>query len=352
MPKRFTDTEKWKKPFVRSLSCELKLIWIYILDECDVAGLWQVDWDVLQIRLGVKTTMNEAAQALKENIVILDRGEKWFIPTFIEFQYGPELSRTNNIFKSIDRILSKYDLYQYLTVEIVDEGSTVSSFRNRVSKKIRERVFLEADMTCQYCSERKSIHELVVDHLIPLNKGGDNSDMNLVCCCVRCNSHKTDIDPVVFIGSDLIFLNPTKKLLDSIKKLKGAYSPLLGTKDKEQDKDKVKVNGEGQGIPAGYEKPEMQDYEHWTNQILEQQDHGFEQMFIRERIPPGERIAELVKDHLALLNRYPKMRPENQQAFRYSCIKHIKEELRKAPPPGRQGQKLSAAELKKQLTER
>lgn len=95
------------------------------------------------------------------------------------------------------------------------------------------------------------------------------------------------------------------------------------------------------------EETNLRDYEHWTNQILEQQDAGFEQMFMKERIPPGERIAELVKDHLALLNRYPKMRPENQQAFRYSCIKHIKEELRKAPPPGKQ--KLTPAEFKRQL---
>jgi hypothetical protein len=71
------------------------------------------------------------------------------------------------------------------------------------------------------------------------------------------------------------------------------------------------------------------EYENWTKSILEGKDQFFEQMFMQERIPSGEHIQYWVLDHRDLLNRYPKMRPPNQQAFRKSCIKHIRENFKK-----------------------
>lgn len=73
----------------------------------------------------------------------------------------------------------------------------------------------------------------------------------------------------------------------------------------------------------------LKDYESWTSQILDNSDHVFEQMFIKESIPPSDHVGGLVRDHLALLHRYPKMRPADQQSFRYSCIKHVKENINK-----------------------
>ena len=38
--KRFTDAEKWKDPFFEELTNDYKLIWLYLLDYVDNAGLW------------------------------------------------------------------------------------------------------------------------------------------------------------------------------------------------------------------------------------------------------------------------------------------------------------------------
>lgn len=241
MAKRFTDTEKWKKPFIRELTSENKLLWMYIVDDCDIAGLWQVDFEIAEIRLGIKINRNEVLEIFKDKIIEIDRGTKWFIPSFIEFQYGSQLSRANNIFKSIDKIMSKYDLYDYLDVDIVDSGTTVSSYRGRLSTKAKDSIYLDSEFICQYCSEQKPKAELVVDHFIPLSKGGDNSDENLICSCVRCNSHKTDTMPNDFFSKNLHFLNPTEKIIKLLKApfnlLKGDNSTLLGAKDKDKDKD-------------------------------------------------------------------------------------------------------------------
>ena len=104
MAKRFSDTERWKRGFIRGLKAEYKLLWFYILDACDIAGLWYVDIEVAQIYIGTPIDKGEALRVFNEGelrVVEVDSGGKWFIPSFIEVQYGTQLSKTNNIFKSI-----------------------------------------------------------------------------------------------------------------------------------------------------------------------------------------------------------------------------------------------------------
>ena len=247
MAKRFTDTEKWKKGFIKKLSPELKLLWFYVLDDCDISGLWQVDIEVASIRIGVNIDISKAISEFDENIIIIDNGEKWFIPSFLEFQYGSQLSKTNNVFRSIEKILNKYDLYQYLNIEITESGTTISSYRNRISQSVRDKVYLQDEFTCQYCNQQKIKNELVVDHFIPLKKGGDDSDENLICACTRCNGYKSDILPDIFLEKGFDFLNPTEKVLSLIaayKTLKAPFNNFKGGKDmdmvKDMDKDKDK----------------------------------------------------------------------------------------------------------------
>lgn len=110
MAKRFTDTDKWKKPFIRSLKAPYKLLWFYICDDCDHAGIWQVDMDVAIIRIGEKVNIADAKKFFDEKIIILDNGNKWFIPSFIDFQYPSGLNPTNKAHIGVINILKKYNL--------------------------------------------------------------------------------------------------------------------------------------------------------------------------------------------------------------------------------------------------
>ena len=69
MAKRFTDTEKWKKPFIRGLEGAYKLLWLYICDDCDHAGIWQVDLEVASIRIGEPLCLPKAIESLAEALV-------------------------------------------------------------------------------------------------------------------------------------------------------------------------------------------------------------------------------------------------------------------------------------------
>ena len=61
--------------------------------------------------------------------------------------------------------------------------------RNDV-KLNRRNIFARDSNHCQYCGKKHPSSELSLDHIIPRSQGGGASWTNLVCCCVRCNTHK------------------------------------------------------------------------------------------------------------------------------------------------------------------
>lgn len=110
MAKRFTDTEKWKKRLLRGIQAPYKLLWLYVCDDCNHAGVWEVDFEVARIRIGCpQISENEAVTCFGDKIIIFDDGEKWFIPSFLEFQYG-ELNPENRAHSSVLQIIRKYHL--------------------------------------------------------------------------------------------------------------------------------------------------------------------------------------------------------------------------------------------------
>lgn len=61
---------------------------------------------------------------------------------------------------------------------------------SHIWKSIRHRIFQRDDYTCQYCGERGK--KLECDHIIPVARGGQHDDDNLVTACFACNRSKRD----------------------------------------------------------------------------------------------------------------------------------------------------------------
>jgi len=117
MAKRFTDTDLFKKKFIRGLQGAYKLLWIYIYHDCNHAGIWETDFEVASIKIGLDITEEGAIKEFNNKIILIDNGEKWFIPSFIEFQYG-KLNPDNRAHNSVIQILSKYKIdYEKLIIK-------------------------------------------------------------------------------------------------------------------------------------------------------------------------------------------------------------------------------------------
>jgi 5-methylcytosine-specific restriction endonuclease McrA len=64
----------------------------------------------------------------------------------------------------------------------------------------RKNIFIRDNYSCQYCGEKKEIHKLTYDHVIPKslwkNKIGSPTNWtNIVTACVECNRKKSNRTP-------------------------------------------------------------------------------------------------------------------------------------------------------------
>jgi hypothetical protein len=52
MAKRLTETTKWRDVWFRNLEPQYKLLWLFILDNCTAAGIWDGDIQEAGFRIG------------------------------------------------------------------------------------------------------------------------------------------------------------------------------------------------------------------------------------------------------------------------------------------------------------
>jgi hypothetical protein len=96
LAKRFTDTEKWKKQWYRTLGSDWRDIWTFITDNCDHAGIWEPDFDTLEYFTGHRVSSAEIKEKFAERIEILPNG-KLYLTKFIDFQYKGELNHSSQL---------------------------------------------------------------------------------------------------------------------------------------------------------------------------------------------------------------------------------------------------------------
>lgn len=97
--KRFTETEKWRDAWFSELSFKSKMVWVYITDNCDSAGVWDPNRRLAEFSIGTKLEWADIERELAAKIIVLPNG-KWWIPSFIAFQYG-KLSPGAQIHRSV-----------------------------------------------------------------------------------------------------------------------------------------------------------------------------------------------------------------------------------------------------------
>ena len=70
--------------------------------------------------------------------------------------------------------------------------------------KIRERIIVRDGAACTKCGFMPAnLSYLEVDHIVPLFKGGAESDENRACLCRRCHKEKSDLEEKERAGGGL-----------------------------------------------------------------------------------------------------------------------------------------------------
>lgn len=85
--KRFTDTEKWRDPWYRQLPPNAKLLFHFLYDTCDPAGVIEIDWPLVEFSTGIAITEKEFREHFEGRFEEVGK-KKFLLTKFIPFQYG------------------------------------------------------------------------------------------------------------------------------------------------------------------------------------------------------------------------------------------------------------------------
>jgi hypothetical protein len=110
MAKRLTDSNKWSDNWYTNLPMDMKLVWNYLLDTCDHAGVYKVNLKLLRFQTDCERSETEIIEYLKDRIYI--KSDKWFIPKFITFQYKNFFTSNTPAIKSARELLISHKIIE------------------------------------------------------------------------------------------------------------------------------------------------------------------------------------------------------------------------------------------------
>jgi len=158
MSKRFINTEIFNDSWFMDLSVNAKLLYIYLITNCDHAGIIDINWKLVEFQTGIKQLAKSYVTLTKEyeNRLIKLKNSYYFIPKFITFQY-PNFPNSNvrqqssainrlkefNLFDEENLTVNKElsNSYEYEHV-IVNDNDTVKKDKKEEKIKFAEFVYL------------------------------------------------------------------------------------------------------------------------------------------------------------------------------------------------------------------
>lgn len=102
---------------------ESKCIWLWLLDNCDCAGIIEPDMDLAAFQIGSIKPLASPYEVLGDRVERY--GSKLFIPKFIAYQYGAELNIANTAHRGVIRRLELAKIP--CPVSIVDKNNKAPS---------------------------------------------------------------------------------------------------------------------------------------------------------------------------------------------------------------------------------
>tara|TARA_R110000868_G_scaffold301634_1_gene562030 strand:+ start:82 stop:687 length:606 start_codon:yes stop_codon:yes gene_type:complete len=105
MAKRFTDSEKWQDNWFTELTNDQKVIWIYLLDHCDNAGIWKMNMKNLNYFCSTNISVEYFIFTFQKRLTRIDE-ELFIINKFCLFQYGPDFltNKSKPVLSALDKL--------------------------------------------------------------------------------------------------------------------------------------------------------------------------------------------------------------------------------------------------------
>lgn len=95
-------------------------------------------------------------------------------------------------------IIDLFRLNESISIRKIESNAITSKIhsikqRSKMNLRLRFEILKRDNFKCNGCGKNASQIELVIDHIIPVSKGGLTETSNLQCLCVDCNNGKSNI---------------------------------------------------------------------------------------------------------------------------------------------------------------
>lgn len=133
MAKRLTDTNKWQDEWYLGLDNDYRIIWQYILDTCNHAGILKKSFSLMNFCCHTKITEDEFRQVFEGRVV--DCKTYYFIPKFITFQYGHEFESKRPVVVSVIKELKQKGLFGMIDKSLGNDSNIIKRTDTRTTTR-------------------------------------------------------------------------------------------------------------------------------------------------------------------------------------------------------------------------
>ena len=139
MAKRFMDNSIFEKQWFRELPVRLKIVWFYLINKCNHAGILNdLDVGLLSYQIGDNYTIDEILEAFKGNIEQIGES-KFYLSKFCKFQYG-ELNPNVKVHQSVIKILEDNDIDVNVSETNNTKALSVEDKKIEFAKRVEKEV--------------------------------------------------------------------------------------------------------------------------------------------------------------------------------------------------------------------
>jgi len=124
MAKRFTVSDKWENVKFRKYSPDAKLLFLYILDKCDIAGFWEIDLELAAFSIGKNMDWEPVLEELSNSYITVSQGLLW-VKNFIYYQGNWPLRDNVPAHKAIARILCQHKSFSNNVLSYLESKTSV-----------------------------------------------------------------------------------------------------------------------------------------------------------------------------------------------------------------------------------
>lgn len=144
--KRFSETDKWKDEWFSSLKPLEKLVWLFIIDNCDNAGFFELNKRINSFLIGIsEEEYLGAIKGLIRGLLGAKNNELYFVRKFLFHQKNFPLNIENNAHKQIIQIIeNRKHFFDYNFKNLgANEGLIspigISKGKGKVNSKVKKQ---------------------------------------------------------------------------------------------------------------------------------------------------------------------------------------------------------------------